>query len=118
MIEYPVSKAAHALMHALRFSKGRGVVGSEVIVTRMCCVLDEEDVTYFWRGSRVALIPGSMEMEGPGMMQQQQQQHRCMSDSPSIHPRIRCIHGSCLAAHVACSLERTSIIHGCDVTVD
>jgi hypothetical protein len=38
MIEYPVSKAAHALMHALRFSEGRGVVGSEVIVARLCCV--------------------------------------------------------------------------------
>jgi hypothetical protein len=111
MIEYPVSKAAHALMHALRFSKGRGVVGSEVIVTRMCCVLDEEDVTYFWRGSRVALIPGSMEMEGPGMMQRV-----CsisMSDSASTNPSM---------AHALQRMSRaassTQHIHGRDVTVD
>jgi hypothetical protein len=117
MIEYPVSKAAHALMHALRFSKGRGVVGSEVIVTRMCCVLDEKDVTYFWRGSRVALIPGSMEMEGPGMMQQQ---HARVPTVHRVHPSTQSS-----SASMAHALQRTSRaasstqrIHGRDVTVD
>jgi hypothetical protein len=63
-----------------------------------CVVLDEKDGTYFWRGSRVALIPGSMELEGPGMMQQQHVR-QC------IYPPIR---GSRLAAYVACSLEHTA----------